>query len=251
MISIKKLKPNERLLIEWGVNNYKIAGPGMVCLWFWQQGTAMFRVDPQTETFQFNEVRTAEDIPVNITVRIVYQVDPLRFTPELMPKIPGLQEQGWRSAVQWQTEHIFRQMLAAYAWSELGSKDRQAQLEWELAQTLTEYLEQIALCVTGVHLIRTALPLNLQKTLVRAEQDGVEAGGRARVLKDYFNTFGGHMSDAMPYIMQWESMNVLHKSGKPHLLLSNSRQAAAPALPEIDGRQPDIQLSLPAPPEGE
>jgi hypothetical protein len=44
-------------------------------------------------------------------------------------------------------------------------------------------------------------------------------------------------------------MNVLHKSGKPHLLLTNSSTSSAASQPGMDGPQLASQMKLPMPAE--
>lgn len=242
---IVKLAPNERLLVEQGVNHYKIVGPGRVWLTPWQRVVTQFRVGRQSQSFKFDEVRTREQVPLSITVRLSYEIDPILLnTEELRPKIPALQEQGWHNALQWQTEYVLRQMMADYDWPNLGRQAVQEQLERRLAMTLTGRLEKMALKVDGIYLVNIGLPVGLQKTLLQAEQDCIEATGRARVLQQYFNIFGRQIPAAMPYILQWETMNMLHKNGQSHLLLA---QANLPlhACPPDDVSPTIFQLQLP------
>jgi hypothetical protein len=95
-------------------------------------------------------------------------------------------------------------------------------LERQLTQTLADYLKVIGLNITSVCLIKTELPDNLQRTIVQAERDGLEPRGRASVLKEYFDIFGNNLAQAMPYIVQWELLNALHKNGQPQVLLTSS-----------------------------
>ncbi|RME76843.1 MAG: hypothetical protein D6784_05010, partial [Chloroflexi bacterium] len=39
-------------------------------------------------------------------------------------------------------------------------------------------------------------------------------------LESYKKIFGDDLYRAMPYIIQWELMNMLHKSGNAHLILA-------------------------------
>jgi hypothetical protein len=41
-------------------------------------------------------------------------------------------------------------------------------------------------------------------------------------LKEYAEVFGGDLARAMPYIIQWEMVNLLRKHGNPQVLLTNS-----------------------------
>jgi hypothetical protein len=240
-----KVAPNERLLIEQGVNQYKIAGPGRVWLAPWQRVVTQFKVGSHSQPFKLDEVRTREQVPLNLTGRVSYEIDLIQLnTEQLLPKIPALQEQGWHNALQWQTEYVLRQLVADYDWPNLGRQAVQERLERQLVLTLSDRLRKIGLRVTGAYLVNIELPLKLQKTLLQAEQDCIEATGRARVLQQYFNIFGRQIPAAMPYILQWETMNMLRKNGQSHLLLA---QANLPlyGCPLDDTPPATFQLQLP------
>lgn len=162
-----------------------------------------------------------------------------------MAKLPGLNEGGWQGIVQWRTEYVLRQWLADYSWQTLPQQKVQQRLERQLTQTLAEYLEKVALKLMAVCLVRTILPDKLQRTIVQAEQDGVEPRGRALVLREYFDIFGANLAQAMPYIVQWELLNTLHKNGNAQLLFTGT----APSLPDTaDQEQPTppiFQMKLP------
>ncbi len=245
-----RLNPNERWLIESGVNHYKVVGPGRVWLAPWQRVLAALFVGPQSQSLPFNEVRTGEDIPVKMTLQVLYKIDPELFTDELLPKIPGLNEGGWQNILRWRTEHVLRQLIAGYAWRELGKQTIQQRLERQLTQTLADYLKVVGLTVMSVCLIRTELPDTLQQTIIRAERDGIEPRGRALVLKEYFEIFGHDLPQAMPYIVQWELLNTLQKNGKAQFLLTSS--ALSPeGQPSGAGSIPPIfQMQLPVPQDG-
>lgn len=51
-----KLNPNERLLIENGVNSYKVVGLGLVWLKPWQTTLSGFSVASRGQEFQFELV---------------------------------------------------------------------------------------------------------------------------------------------------------------------------------------------------
>jgi hypothetical protein len=242
-----KLAPNERLLIESGINHYKVVGPGLVWLFPWQRPRAKLYIGPSIVSVNCNNARVIDDVPVNVTIKVVYRLDPGRCTDDLLPRIPALNDGGWRSIVQWRTEAVVRRLLARYRWRELKDETTQADLEAQLNGALAERLEIVGLEVIAVSLIKTELDDRLQRTIVRAEQDGLEAGGRAKVLKEYLEIFGDSLPQAMPYIIQWELLNSLHKKGNQQLLLAASNlslQAPAP-LPNPEPPPARYQLSLP------
>ena len=49
----------------------------------------------------------------------------------------------------------------------------------------------------AVTMVNTELNERLQRTIIRSEQDGIEAGGRAKVLKEYLEIFGSRLAQAM------------------------------------------------------
>lgn len=216
------LNPNERWVIESGINHYQVIGPGWVWIKPWQRVITKLEVEPQGQALQFNEVRTAENVPLNVALQVLYQVDPDLFTADLLPKLPKLNEAGWQYVLKWRAEHTLRSLLVGYAWQELGKVETQHKLERRLTQTLADALKVIGLKIIAVYLVKIELPADLQQTLIQVEQDGLEPRGRAAVLKEYFDLFGHNLPQAMPYIVQWELLNMLRKNGNPNLILTAS-----------------------------
>jgi regulator of protease activity HflC (stomatin/prohibitin superfamily) len=242
---MQKLNPDERLLIESGINHYKLIGPGLIWLKPWEKSLLKLYIGTQSQSLQFDQVRTGENIPVAIKTEILYQTDPALFTQELLPKIPWLHKGIWQYILKWRTEHLLRQMLTSYTWSELGRAETQPRLERRLSQTLSEYLKVVGLKVVALYLVKIELPGNLQQTIIQAEQDGLEPRGRALVLKEYFKIFGQDLGRVMPFIVQWELLNTLHKNGNTQFILSNSALAWE-AQPINNGASPTTyQLPLP------
>jgi regulator of protease activity HflC (stomatin/prohibitin superfamily) len=240
-----KLNPNERLLIENGINHYILLGPDIVLLFPWQKALAKLDVGPQERTLQFERVQTVENVPVKVTIEVCYQVGVDLLTDDLLSKLPGLSQGGWRDILQRRAEQVLRRMLAGYSWRELGQRTFQQRLEQELSQTLVDHLKGFGLKVTSVCLVQTELPDNLQNTIVQAEQDSLEPRGRALVLKEYAGIFGGPLSQAMPYIVQWELLSLLHKNGLPQLFLTSSDLSLGGR--SANGRVPQstFQMQLP------
>jgi regulator of protease activity HflC (stomatin/prohibitin superfamily) len=240
-----RLNPNERLLIVNGANHYRLVGPGWVWLKPWQQALVKLDLGPQSQSLDIEEVRTLEHVPVDVTAQILYQIDPVLCSEELLPKLPQLSSGGWQGILRWRLEHILRQMLADYAWRDVGKSAIRQRLERQLTQTMAEYLKPLGLRISAVCLVKIGLPGQLQQTIIRAERDSIEPRGRAAVLKGYFDIFGPDIARAMPYIVQWELVNTLHKNGKAQFLFSDSAlfpngQPAGPGA-----KQPVYQMSLP------
>jgi len=66
MIRWTLLNPNERLLVETPINHYRVVGPGQVLLVPLQKALARLYVGPMGHSFHYSEVRTAEDVSLNI-----------------------------------------------------------------------------------------------------------------------------------------------------------------------------------------
>ncbi len=251
MTKLMKLAPNERLLIESGINHYKVVGPGLIWLKPWQRSRAKLYIGPTAMTVECNQARAAGDILVNGTIKVIYRINPELFSEALLPRIPGLNDGGWRNIVQWRTEAVVYRLVARYRWRELKQPYLQEQLEEQIGEALGERLKGLGLDVLGITLIKTALNDKLQRTIIRAEQDKIEARGRAAVLKQYFEIFGDSLSGAMPHIIQWELLNTLHKNGNSHLLLGASNLSLGSSLPNVEPAPSLFQMRLPVPSNGE
>lgn len=218
MLGRVKAGLNERFLVERGVNQLKVVGPGWVWLTPGQRHVATINVGPQGQSFVFEQVETVEKVPLEVDVQLLYRIDPDLFTDDLLPSLPGLSEGGWLHVLRWQTEHVLRRLVADYSWQDIGRENIQPRLERQLAWTLAERLRGIGVNLSGVCLIKLTLPIGLEKTLVRAVQDKVEVQGRLAVLQEYQKLLGPNLPQVMPYLVQWELLTMLHRSGNLQLL---------------------------------
>lgn len=225
-----KLTPNERALIVSPINRYRVVGPGKIWLKPRQQHLITLYVGPKGKQLIYENVRTAENIPLKITVQLLYQANENQFTKELLPKLEFLGDGGWENILHWQTEYVLRKLVANYTWQELGYKEVQERIERQLAQTLADRVKMVGLNVNGACLLKTELPDNLQQTLVETEANQIETRGRAAILKDYFEIFGDNLAQALPQIVQWELLNTLQKTN-PQVLLSAANLTAEGVLP--------------------
>jgi hypothetical protein len=167
-------------------------------------------------------IRTAGDIPVDITTQVIYQIEPALLTDNLLPNLPGLYEKGWQEILKFRVEYYLRQLIAACPWKILSQEQVQAKLERRLTQTLDDALKKIGLKVMQVFLLKVTLPDDLQDAIVEVEKNSFEPRSRALILKEYAEIFGGDLARAMPYIIQWEMVNLLRKHSNPQVLLTNS-----------------------------
>lgn len=239
------LNPNERLLVVSPVNKYKVVGPGRVWITPRQKIISKIYVGTQGRSLEFDDVRPAEDLSMKMKVQVVYQVDPELFTEQLLPKIEWLNDGGWQNVLQWQVEYVLRTLVGQHPWRNLKREEIKQRLERRLAQTLADRVKIMGLNILAFCLVKIELPDNLQRTLTRAEQDMAEAQGRLEVLKGYREVFGESMHQAMPYIIQWEMLNTIHKND-PQILLS-----AATPPPDALTPGPVYQLQLPVSPRME
>jgi hypothetical protein len=246
-----KLNSDERLLVLSGDSHYKLLGPGLaVVLRPWQQALTKLYLGPQRQPCEFGEVRTVENVPVDIIAEITYQIEPGLFSNDLWPKIPGLnQEEGWKKIIEQQAEYILRQMLAGYSWRKLNQAEIQPRLERQFGQILATCLKGIGLKIMSVCLVKIGLPGALQNTILRAERDAIEPQGRLLVLKQYLDFFGPDMAQAMPYIVQWELLNVMHKKDGQQFLFTDSAISLSQKPPGGNGKaEPLFPMPLPQSP---
>ncbi len=247
MLQLERLNPNQRLVVESPVNRFKLMGPGRVVLNFRQRILARVYIGPKAQSIHIKAVRTAEGILMDATVQVIYRVDPALLSPELLPRVAGLNEKGWHGALHWQAEYVLRMLMIQYSWRDLPHEDIQKRLERQFTQTLADRLKRLGLNVLGVCLVKTELPIGLQKSLVQAERDKIEAQSRAGILQNYFEIFGNTLSNAMPYIIQWELMNTVHKNGDPKILFTAAGLTPEKSILPLNDttRSPAFSMQLP------
>ncbi len=214
-----KLSSNERLLIESGINRYRVIGPGVVALMPWQRKRARFNVGPSVASVFCQKALTLEGVPVNVSAKVIYRIVPEFFSDTLLPRVPKLSEGGWQSVVEWRSKALLRRSLANCDWRDLKNTKIQEELEQRLNDILTKRLKGLGLEILAITILKMELDSDLQKTVTQAEQNVVEAGGRARVLKTYFEIFGDDLERAMPLIKEWELLGLLHKNKNLQSLL--------------------------------
>lgn len=89
-----RLNQDYRILVEVGVNRYKLFGPGLVWLMPWQKILAEIHIAPQVQLLQVNEVQTTELVPVNVSLQVLYRITPENFSDDLARAMPYI--------VQWE-----------------------------------------------------------------------------------------------------------------------------------------------------
>ncbi len=247
MINSMVLRPNERILIEsrrLHDYQYKVAGPGRVWIGLRQREITRFSVGPQVENNHFDEVRTVENVALDITVRTLYRVDPALFSDDLLPRVAGLNAGVWQQLVEVFVGMVLRPLVAGYTWSNLEQSSIRQRLERQLTQTIADRLSVIGLNVISVSIIKMELPPTLQQAVIRTEKEIVAAKGRATVLEEYAAVFGSDLSQAMPSILQWELLHQLGKNNKAqHLLLSSGLSLGTTAT-DADADSPHHMQSM-------
>jgi hypothetical protein len=212
MLRKLKLPPNDRVLIVSPVNRYKISGPGRVWLTLRQKVATRLYVGPWGHSLVYEQVRTAENIPLKIKVQLLAQVDPTLFKDDLLPKLPALNSGGWDGVIRWQTEYVLRQMVAQQSWQRLNQENVQKRVERQLKEALADRLAFVGLRAVNAAFVSIELPQDLQQAIVEAEREFIEATGRAKLLEVYRKIFGENLSQVMPLVVQWELLNSIHQN---------------------------------------
>ena len=196
----------ERLLIKSGSQRYKVMGPGQVLMYPWRKALTTFDVGPQSQPFQFKSMRAQGDIPLSVTLRVSYRVNPSLFNDDLLPRIPALSEGGWQEMLQWQVEAVLQRSLPGFSWRDLGQEETQTQFERRFSQALAERLKGAGLEIMDVALVKAELPEAVQRDILRAERGRISARRRAETLREYVDVFDeNELTKIMPYIAQMES----------------------------------------------
>lgn len=138
--------------------------------------------------------------------------------------------------------------MANYPWRDLNRETIQQRVERQIVYTLDEALGFVGLKLVLACLVNIALPDRLQRTLVRAEQDAAGALGRALALQKYLDVFGDEMPRLMPYITQWELLNVMPDHSHIQFLLTDldvpgSKPGANGTAPPLFVMQLPLQAS--------
>lgn len=232
-----EINPDERVLIKGRGNNYKIGYPDRVWIGPFSQVLTKFSVGVRSERFRFDNVATANNALINVTVQVLYRVDPDLLNPGTLHLIPGLNDGGWAGILRWRAESVFRRVLGRHQWLDVTRPKTDAdetEIETKLRQKLAGYTERVGLQIVGVSFIKTDLPT-----------ETLELQWRTEMIKTYRDLFNGNMQQALPFI-KWELTNTLQRNGGSHLMMSNSDPFSTASEPGKDS--PHYLINLPVPP---
>lgn len=251
MLKQLKLPPNDRVLIVSPINRYKISGPGRIWLTLRQKVATRLYVGPWGHSLVYEQVRTAENIPLKIKVQLLVQIDPTLFSDDLLPKLPPLNDGGWAGVIRWQTEYVLRQIVAQQSWQRLNQENVQQRVERQLKEVLAGRLTFVGLRVVNAAFVSIDLPHDLQQAIVETEQEFIEATGRAKLLEVYRKIFGDSLPQVMPLIVQWELLNSIHQNqpniwlNAPALGNSSNGKAVLSLMPDDESTASRYQMGLP------
>lgn len=227
-----------------------IEGPKKVRLMYWQKQQCEFSIAPKGASILAEDVMTSENIPLVISLFVLYKVDPALWESKTpIWRLPKWNEGGWEGAVKRHAEKILRMSVTARSWRELNQKTVQEEIEAEIKEALNERMKSMVVSIVAVSIIKFELPPDMQESLVRAEQDVIESVGRVDAMDEYLKIFTGNAQAyrLIPYIIKWDLLNLLHKHrdlrfrlAAPEMLFSNR-----PGIPLLD--QDEIITSPPAP----
>lgn len=215
------LKSNERLLISQRSGDYELRGPSKVWVHPRQVVEGWFYLSPQSYTLTLEGLRTEQNIPLEVTLHLAYQVQLDLLSPDLYPDLLELQRSGWQDALTWRTEALIRSLLRYYSWKELESGRIKRRILRQLRALLNTKIVSLGIEVLEIDMIRINIPSGLQNRYLKNEQELIAAEGRAKVLHSYAQTFGTDLPNMMTTVMQWEIFSTLKDQGKINLILQS------------------------------
>ncbi|MCB0192365.1 MAG: hypothetical protein KDJ65_10520 [Anaerolineae bacterium] len=242
------LNQRERIIVKSGFNvdRYTIKGPGRIFLKPGQKIVAKFHIGPRRESFEIKNVRTFEDVPVNFSLDVSYNVSPELIRDGLLISIQNLNQGIWETILQRTTQHILLKLVANQSWRGLHQPHVQQQIERRLTLTLADQLHPVALNINFAKILNTTLPDELQTAVIREQKQKLEIQSRAKNLATYFDVVGGD-PEKLSWIYAMEELDMLrHKEQLPQFWSGVSMRLLPHLFNAPQAKTPKI-ISFPTP----
>ncbi len=172
---IKYLSPNQRLVVKKGYG-CKLLGPGTVFGILLQEVCVIVDL-PQSDLMIIRNVRTAQELAVNVNVQVTYQIDFKLLTQEIINQIPKLKnERKWEEGLKLRLECIIRRRCASYTWNQLCDPIQHVQLQNDARNYLDGHMLKVGIRVTECLVRNVSLPPKVQEALIQNVLDSEYCG---------------------------------------------------------------------------
>lgn len=149
------------------------------------EGPGYFRINPMSEStlpavslgirrgdFNFAEVRTADNIPYNINVTVLFKFSPAQAIPAAQPQMVRATAEMLTGIVKLRTEHGLRRLVGRFEAEALAQGETMAAIERDLRRHLHANLQIVGLqpLDNGVMISETVPPKKFQEAMLAVKQ---------------------------------------------------------------------------------
>jgi regulator of protease activity HflC (stomatin/prohibitin superfamily) len=194
-----------------------LRGPGMsLILPFWEHVGGYLDLAPRARQISLGDLYTRDQVPVTISVSLIYHLDPWAIQPELRPQFVDLLESAAAAILQRQVEHLLRRLIGGQSLNTLLGPEFRACLEERLTQELPRRVGEFGIALSGpVMLGHIALPADLQAELNQAHQARIHAQARADALNTLKEALGAQPDPAWERAIEVETLEAMGRNGVP------------------------------------
>lgn len=194
-----------------------LRGPGVnLILPFWEYVGGYLDLAPRARQISLGDLYTRDQVPVTISVSLIYHLDPWAIRPELRPQFVDLLQSAAVAVLQRQVEHLLHRLVGGQSLDTLLGPEFRARVEERLTQELPRRVGEFGIALSGpVMLGHITLPADLQAELNQAHQARIHAQARADALNTLKQALGAQPDPGWEKAMEVETLEAMGRNSVP------------------------------------
>jgi regulator of protease activity HflC (stomatin/prohibitin superfamily) len=191
--------------------------PGLgLILPFWHHVGLYLDLGLKVAQLTLHDIHTRDQVPITLSLSLVYRLDPWTIPPEARPQLIDLLELSALPILQRQAEHLARQLVSQRGIAELFQPEVRAFLEDSLTDGLRHQVDRLGIVICdSVMLGHTGLPAALQAEIHLAHQARIHAMARVDALNALRETLDVQPERAWDKVLQVEAVDAMGRNGVP------------------------------------
>lgn len=194
-----------------------LRGPGLGFILPWWEYVAFYLdLEPRTAEITLRDIHTHDQVPVTISLTLVYRLDPWAIQPESRPQLVDLLELSAVPILQRQVQHLLHRLVGQHGIASLLQPKIRASLEDRLTRELPRQVNWLGVDISGLVMLgNITLPGAVQAEINLAHQARIQARARADALNALREVLGAQPDRAWEKVIEVEALEALARNGVP------------------------------------
>lgn len=182
----------------------------------WEYVAFYLDMGPRPAQITLGDMHTRDQVPVSMSVSLIYQLDPWAIRREARAELVDVLEPSALPMLQRQAEYLLRPLVGGYSVAELLRPEVRAALEDALGDGLARQVSRLGVILVGPVLLGPiVLPQAVQAELNQAHQAHIHARARAATLDALREALGAQPERAWEKVFELEALEVMARHGVP------------------------------------